>query len=620
MKNFGSLFYKPKKRDGDISTKRWNIPSIIWRAIKKTCTAVGAMVLFSAVLSTILVLSMGGEGRAPLPDDMVLVLKLEDGISEVATRPSFMDPFPFMQPTLRHVVNALDKAKDDERVRGIVFSLKGGSVNVAHAQELRTAIASFKESGKFAKIYASSYTDGAGGLGQYYLASAFDEIWMQPVGMLSISGVNMELPFAREALDKLGVSPQFFQREEYKSAMENFTNSEISAANKEAMDALIGNLSTRMISDITQDRKIHIVELSQQVDKGILTGSEALESKLIDRLDYADVMVSEIREEATGDPDDKTVELVSLGRYAQSYKTRASAAAQSKANVALIYAVGTIVEVSDSHTNAGADKISAAITEAYQDETIDAIVLRVDSPGGSPSASETIRRALVKAKEKGKKVVVSMGPVAASGGYWIATDADMIFASRGTITGSVGVVMGKFEVSALWEKLGINWDGVQMGDNADLWSINKPFDEQATQRINVLIDDVYEAFVTRVAEGRKMSKEEAREVAKGRAWTGEQAKLNGLVDELGGLTDALDKVATMFDGKDRHDLKVIRLPKDLNKIEQLLELFGQQASLGHFWSGNAKFFNRIESLSQQMEKVENPHHYGVYDADLEALR
>ena len=381
-----------------------------------------------------------------------------------------------------------------------------------------------------------------GGARNLYLASAFEEIWMQPVGMLSISGPSFEMPFAREALRKIGLRAEFFQREKYKSAMENFTNSDISKENEENLRSLIGSLTDEMIAGITKDRKRSSAEIKQQVDKGLLTGDEALSAGLIDRLDYPDVMLSEMREKATGNPEDKSINLVTLARYSQD-KVKPKKSAMKRPAVALIYITGTIVEMTGPQGNAGADKISAAITEAYEDNDIGAIVLRVDSPGGSPSASETIRRSLVKAQEKGKKVYVSMGPVAASGGYWVATHADKIFALNGTVTGSIGVVMGKFEASELWKKIGVNWQGPQVGENADIWSINKPFDQRATQRINALIDYTYDAFLSRVSEGREIDKDQARKVAQGRAWTGQQAQKNGLVDEIGGLHDALDAAA-----------------------------------------------------------------------------
>ena len=226
-----------------------------------------------------------------------------------------------------------------------------------------------------------------------------------------------------------------------------------------------------MAGQIAQDRNIPFKTLKTHIDKGILTGQEALQAKLIDRLDYADVLISEIRETAKGDPEDESLEVVSFSRYGGQMKNSSS----GKTDVALIYAVGTITEQKGHGGNAGADTISAAIREAYKDDSIQAIVLRVDSPGGSPAASETIRRALVKAQEKGKKVIVSMGSVAASGGYWISADADEIIALPSTLTGSIGVIMGKFELGKLWKTLGINWETIQWGKNAGIWSVNKPF-------------------------------------------------------------------------------------------------------------------------------------------------
>lgn len=621
----GSLFYKPKKRDKEISKKRWNFGSIILRAIGKACTVVGAFVLFSALLSTILIASSGGKSAKPLPDDMVLVFKIEDGISEIQTRPTLFEPFPFYQPTLRNVVDTIDKAKEDNRVRGIVFSLKGGGVSLAHIQEVRDVIKRFKESGKFTKIYSSSYAEVSNGLGQYYLASVFDEIWMQPVGLMSVSGLNMEMPFAREALKKVGVNPQFLKREKYKSAMETFTGGGMSASNKEMMESIVNNLSSQMVVDIAADRKTNVTALSSHIDKGLLTGKEALKANLIDRLDYADTMVSEMRKEATGDPDDESLELITLGRYSQEKWKDKPGAKKSKKDIALVYAVGAIVDMAGADGTAGADEISSAIADAYKDDDIEAIVLRVDSPGGSPSASETIRRAIVKAKEKGKKVIISMGPVAASGGYWISVDADKIFASSGTLTGSIGVVMGKFEASELWKKIGINWEGPRLGANADIWSLNKPFDAEAKLRMNVLIDDVYDNFLTRVAEGRGMDKKAVRKIAQGRAWTGEQAKKVGLVDEIGGLDDALDYTAQLVagKGKNRRDLNIIRMPRDLGRFERLMELFGSEVGLGmfvgKFLGVDSAVGKKLKALLVQANLV-SEHPTTVYDPALEAFR
>ncbi|MCI5059624.1 MAG: signal peptide peptidase SppA [Alphaproteobacteria bacterium] len=619
MKRIGSLFYKPSSKNaGEDVPKRWSLFRIIGKALKRTCTALGAMMLLSIAISFFMLYSLGARGPEPLPDEMVLVLKIEDGITEIQTQPSFLDPFPFMQPTVRNVTKALNRAAQDDRVRGLVVHYKGGGMNVAHIQELRPAIKRFRESGKFSKIYASSFADERGGLDQYYFASAFEEIWMQPVGMLSVSGMSVEMPFAKAFLDKIGVRGEFFQREEYKTAMENFTREEISPENKKMLGDMLGNINARMMSGITKDRDINMAELGMLVDKGLLSGEEALEKGLIDRLDYSDILLADIREKVSGDPEDESVELVSLPRYLhgkpQDGSEKFSVGLDVSSDVALIYIVGNIVEMAGTGGNAGADDISAAINDAIQDEAIEAIIVRVDSPGGSPTASETIRRSLVRAQQKGKKVIVSMGPVAASGGYWVAANADYIFALPSTITGSIGVVMGKFELSQLWEKLGVNWDGVQYGANSDLWSANQPFDAAAKERMNALIDVTYDAFLSRVAVGRKIPLEELRTIAKGRAWSGEQAKLNGLVDSLGGLDDALDYTAELLELESRENLKIIRLPRQRGRLEEIIEMLGEQQVKLSFLNKIILWFERVHSSQEDFFES------SVYRSDLEYLR
>lgn len=608
MKNLTSYFYKPKSRDGEIAKKRqnlMNIPSIIWRAITKTCTVIGAMILLSATISTIIVLTVGGGAPKSLPQDMVLVFNLEDGLSEVQNHPSLLDPFPFMTPTIRQTVEAIHKAKDDKRVQGIVFRLNGAGISIAHVQEIRAAIADFKQSGKFTKIYAPSYIDAGGGLTQYFLASAFDEIWMQPIGMMSISGPSFEMPFAKNALDKLGIKADFFTREEFKSAMENFTSSEMSPSNSEMLTSIITDLSNQMMIKISQDREINKADLMQAIDKGLLTGEEALDAKLIDRLEHADVLLEEI---------DGEEKLISLQRYAKEPK-----AVKGGKDVALIYVTGTIIDEEDTQGNSSGSEIASFIREATEDELIEAIILRVDSPGGSPSASETIRRAIIKAQEKGKKVVVSMGPVAASGGYWIAAPADLIVANAGTLTGSIGVVMGKFEASELWNKIGVTWEGPQVGENADLWSMNQPFDASERERMIVLIDHTYDAFLSRVSEGRKMPIDDVRKIAKGRAWTGEQAKEIGLVDELGGLDVASDEAAKLIGLENSSDINLVRFPAEGNRFEQILEMIGGQVFFKNLNISENKFYKAIQPYMVQANLFsQSP--IAVYDANLEALR
>lgn len=617
-RQLGSFYYKPKSREGAIRRKRWHVPSIIGRIVRKTCMVLGAIMLFSIVMSILSGVLLSGS-KTSLPKDMILVLNVESGIGESGIQSSLIDPFAMKSITTHDLVSTLHKAKGDKRVRGLIVSLDHAGIELAHIQEIRTAVKEFRENGKFAHLYTPSFADLGSGIGAYYLASAFDEIWMQPVGMVTISGLSIEMPFAKEALDKIGAKAQFFQREEYKSAMESFTNESMSPANQESMASILNDLSAQILTDISFDRKLEPAALRQLVDKGLLTGEEALQGGLIDRIDYADILVSEVREKITGEKKGEEPPLVLVEDYLvtkpfDEYKS-------GRKDIALVSVSGQIVPGSQPESGyATADYIAQAIHEAADDDAIEAIVLRVDSPGGSPTASETIRRAIVYAKGEGKKIVVSMGPVAASGGYWVSVDADHIFAAPSTLTGSIGVIMGKFEVSKLWEKLGINWDTVRWGQNAGMWSVNEGFTETERARMNVAIDSTYEDFLTRVAEGRNMKTDDVRKVAKGRPWTGAQAKGFGLVDSLGGLDEALDYTAQQVGLKSRDDVNIVIMPKPLTAFEQLMMLMGHQVAMGKFLQSHAQVFENLKPAVRAMDAVQRGGALQAYDSDVQRLK
>lgn len=626
MPNTGSLFYRPRKKPDaekkEISKKRWNWPSIIWKAVKRTCMVIGGMVLFSAILSTVLIASVGKKTAPPLPQKMVLLLTLDDGIADKPDELSFGEFLPSNRPSIRQVIEVLHYAETDDRVRGVVLNMKGGSLSLAHIEEVRGAVKRFQRSGKKTYFYTPSMAE-AGGLGAYYLAAAFDEIWMQPVGMLSIAGLNIEVPLAKDALEKLGISAEFLTREEFKNAMEMFTESEMSDNSLMSWTTLVSSLSAQMMTAIREDRKFEGLEFKEYVDLGLLTGEEALKLKLIDRLDYSDVLEDELRV-LTEQDTAEDLDLVSFAQYAHAQDGIKSLRSHKYVpvfpKVALIYINGQIVSSDMGQgATAAADVIAPAIREAADDEDIKVIVLRINSPGGSPSASETIRRAIVKAKEKGKKVVVSMGDLAASGGYWIAAEADFIFADEATITGSIGVLMGKFEASALWEKAGVNWGGLQWGANADIWSLNEPFDAAAMARLNVVIDDTYNTFLDIVANGRKLDKDVVRELAKGRAWTGKLAGHQRLVDSFGGLYDALDFAAGEHEVAGIHEIDVMVLPRPKTPIEQLLEILEMQGSMVSVMARAMPF---LESVAPAMNAAQMSQKGSamVYDATLDAAK
>jgi len=551
------------------------------------------MVLLSAALGTTLsVFAVNKMENPALPNEMVLYLPLKDAFVE---HENTGGAFGLHEKALvlRDVVNALDRAAMDTRVKGFVMKLEGAVPSLAHNEELRTAIMRFRTSGKFAFIYAPAYES----LGAYYLATAFDQIWLQPMGIVSVPGINMEMPYARTVLDKIGIEPQFFARKEYKNFFESLTSSEMSLETREVMTALASDISSHLFKEIAIARNMTDQEVRARIDKGLLTDDEALATGLIDRLDYSDNLSAEIKEQVTGNPDSDDKIFATMNIYIKQMKKEkkltSDMAVSKKPKVALIYAAGNIIQRDEKGALAAAENIIPVIREAADDDKISVIVLRIDSPGGDPVAAEAIRRALVKAKENGKKIVVSMGAAAASGGYWIAADADYIYALPTTFTGSIGVTGGKVSLKSMWENIGIEWDRVQVGENAGLWSLNHPYSPSEAARMNAMMDNVYNKFIALVANGRGMTLEQTDKIAGGRVWTGAQAVDAGLVDALGGLDAALDYAAILAGVKNRSDLDVLMMQEPKTTFEKLVELLETQTMMSGFFHSNQALFETV---------------------------
>lgn len=565
----------------------------LYRGLKRFCMAIGFVVLLSVVISTITASMIAGQSTVqPLPEKMVLSLVLEGEFSDY----SMPSPYSLvMKPHFRHIVDTIDRAQTDPRVKGLLLLAGDASLSLAQMQELRSTIKRFRASGKTVWFYAESMDAG---LGSYYLAAAVDQIWMQPVGSLTIGGLRAELPYARQLLDKLGVEPQFFARKEYKDVFSSFSESGMNEHTRESVTRILNDISGIMIADIEADRRLATGLFRSHMDKGVLTDQESLQAGLIDKLDYFDVLKKEIRIKVTGSDDPKAMKFVRMARYmddASHHALQADLGAKAH-KIALVYAVGTIVSDDDVALSssayyggpmASAKDLAKEIEEAARKDDIKAIVVRIDSPGGSPTASETIRRALAFAQQNGKKVVVSMGGTAASGGYWIASSADRIYALPMTITGSIGVAGGKFVFASLWEKIGVNWGEIQIGENADLYSPNRPYSEDGRNRMNAMMDSIYDAFITRVAEGRKMPVAKVDEVARGRVWIGQAAIGLGLVDEIGTLNDALDHAAVLAGLRSRRDVDIVEIPREKTPFEKLIELLEMQVRIGEGLSAQA---------------------------------
>lgn len=483
------------------------------------------------------------------PENMVIQIDLSDPIVEQSRSMPFSLSMLMQtreETELIDIIRALDRAKSDPRVKGLVARIGAEHPSLVHTQEIRAALKRFREAGKFSYVFSASYGNFGSGNRSYYLASGFENIWLQPAGTVGISGLGMEVPFGRKALKKIGVEADFMRREEYKSVMENFTRDGFSPAVRANMESLVGNFADQIAAGIAEGRKVSIEKARKWMAEGPYTAEEALNEGLVTRIGYADEMMDVVRTLATepaakdGKPRPDPV-LVSVNEYlAYSHKKT-----EPKATVAYISGIGLITDVKPGPSNFADDnlidteRLINAFGDAADDPDVKAILFRIDSPGGSPNAAESIRRALVKAQRAKKPVFVSMGETAASGGYWIAMNADRIIAGPGTITGSIGVVAGKFIAGELMEKLGISWDGIATEENAKMWSLVRPFDARARERMNALLDATYASFIRNVAEARKIPIDKMSDIAKGRVWTGEQAVKNCLVDELGGYAETI---------------------------------------------------------------------------------
>ena len=435
-----------------------------------------------------------------------------------------------LRPTLR----ALHEAADDPTVVGVVAKV-GGMMPWAAMQELRAGVKVFAAAGKPAVAWAESFGE-VGDTAAYVLATAFPTIWLQPGGTLGLLGVGAEATFLRGALDKLGVQPEFEQRHEYKNAVNALTETGLTPEHRESLERLTSSLQAEAVERIAAGRNLAPDQVQALVDAGPRTASEALEAGLVDGLGYRDHVYAAVRAQVGAEP-----ELLYADRWTPRPKPKLPV--RNRGRVALVQARGDITSGRTRRgpmgRQLGSDSVSAELRAAMADDAVRAVVLHVDSPGGSAVASETIWREVCRIKESGRPVVVSMGALAASGGYYIAAPADVIVALPATLTGSIGVFGGKFVVADLLDRVGITSEAVDQGAHASMFSARRRFSDDERSRLAHTIDAIYDDFVAKVAGGRGRSVDEMDALARGRVWTGRDALEVGLVDELGGLHDAV---------------------------------------------------------------------------------
>lgn len=505
---------------------------------------------------------------AALPDEVVLTLDLGAPLSEARPR----DPLASLglEPTLEvtELVLALERASLDPRVKGLVARLDATDHGFAVAQEVRAAVRAFAASGRPTAAWADSFGELGPGNEGYFIATAFDTVHLQPGGMLGLTGLIAELPFVRPLLDRLGVEAQLTRRSAYKTAFDSVIEPGLTEANREMLNDLVDGLYATLVGAIAEARGQTPETVERLVDSGPLLAEEALAAGLVDSLAYRDEVLDQMLEAAG-----PAAELLALERYARRPAVLEEAPA---AVIALVVGQGAIQRGTGGFEQLiSGDDLADALADAREDEAIRAVVLRLDTGGGSAVASETIGREVALLREAGKPVVVSMSNAAASGGYWIAMGASHIVAQPATLTGSIGVIAGKPVLAEAWERLGVTWESVERGRNVGFLSFNRPFDERGRARLEASVDALYERFKAGVAAGRGLDPAAVEAIAQGRVWLGDQALAHGLVDELGGIDKARAAVSRLLNLPPDAAVELRRYPEQPPPWEQLLQLLDQ---------------------------------------------
>jgi protease IV len=473
---------------------------------------------------------------------LILEVDLTDGLAERPVTDVLSGVIAIRKTRLSDVLEGLKRARDDDRVRAVVAKVGGSGIGLARIQEVRDAVARFRESGKLTVAWAESFGEFTHGNLPYYLATAFDKIYLQPSGSLGLTGIAIEQLFLHDALAKVGIDFESAKRHEYKSAADNLTERGFTGPAREAAERLTVSVAEQITQAIAGRRGKTTDEARSLLDRGPFLAAQARDEGLVDELGYRDEVYADVRREAGQD-----AFLLYIGRYYRTYALAQQAKRLRKAPkqnfVALIHAAGPIKAGRSGRGPLGdgpmgSDTVSGALRAAASDERAKAVLLRVNSPGGSYTASDTIWREVVRLRAAGKPVVVSMGDVAASGGYFISMAADVIVALPGTLTGSIGVILGKPVFTQLLDRVGVTIDGVSQGERARMFAATHPFSDDEWDRINGWLDAIYRDFTAKVAQGRNLTPERVHELARGRVWTGADAAANGLVDELGGLHTA----------------------------------------------------------------------------------
>lgn len=522
-------------------------------------------------LMFLLLLLVPKEEKIMVRDNSILKLELSSLITERAVEDPFSEIFGVDEAKigLDVLLEALSAAKDDDKIQGVYIEFGGLSAGTSTLKELRDALIDFKSSGKFIWTYADIYSQA-----DYYVASAADSVFFNPSGYFDWHGLASSQPYLADMFEKIGVEPVVIRgrNNKFKSAVEPFLLTEMSEENRVQLSMILNDLWTELKTAVASSRGLSVDSIQSYADgMKAFSPKSALKLGLVDKLVYRADLEARLKE-MTEARSEKTIPMMSPGKYVQTLKNK-----NSKNEIAIIYAEGDIVIGEGESTNIGPERFVEAIRKATEDDDIKAIVLRVNSPGGSALGSDIIYNELLKAKAK-KPLVVSMGDLAASGGYFISAPADTIVAQPTTITGSIGVFMLYFTAKELMEeKVGIHFSTVKTAEMADVLSPIRSLSEAEHNVFQQSVDETYGEFIARVKRGRSLDSLYIDSIGQGRIWSGKEAKTLGLVDELGGISTAI-KIAAAMAGIEEYSIKAY--PKQKNTFEQLMESFGQgQAKL-----------------------------------------
>ena len=563
--------------------------------LKNVLAAIVALIIFSVAAFFIglgIISAITAKEKVEVKSNSVLHLKFDKPVTEMEFDNPFENFGAFNGQAssigLFKLKEVLKQAAEDDNIRGVYVDVHYFIGGMATLQEVRDALEEFKESGKFVYAYSEYYSEGA-----YYLASVADKVMLHPEGEVELNGLNANITFFKGTMEKFGIEPQIFRVGEFKSAVEPFMRKDMSAENELQLTEMFHSLNNGMLAGISRSRGIALNELENISNKMLVREAEdALALNLVDHLYYADQFRDEL-----DNVDSVDFNMISYEKYKASYSNYK----RTSNKIAVIVANGDIVSGKGEAENVGSDKFAKLIREAREDESVKAIVMRVNSPGGSYIASDVIWRELMLARQE-KPVIASMADYAASGGYYLSMPCDTIVAQHNTITGSIGIFAMLFNFEEfLEERLGITHDQVETGEFSGMYTVTRSLTDAEKSIIQKSLEKNYETFVTKAAQGREMSVEELKEVASGRVWTGEQAVERGLVDILGSFDDAVQIAADKAGLGDDYKLRFYPEPKPV--FEQLLEDLGAQARASIF----ASPFGDVADEANYIKRVKKYH-------------